>query len=109
MLFRSLVALRTMLFEFRDNNGELTTEVKSRLRERLLGAYLSEWTQFEPIERLREAFELARPAGTLCRALSWRDCIASLADPSRHRFLRRAVALNLRQLLVHALPEAPGD
>ncbi|WP_227983809.1 aminoglycoside phosphotransferase family protein [Nocardia spumae] len=85
----------TVLNEFR------VTQVANRdeLHRRLLGAYLAEWADYESPERIREAYEIARPAAVLCRTQSWRAGIASLATPYRHQYLRRAVAVNLRKLI----------
>ena len=45
----------------------------------LRDCYLQQWTQFEPIEDLRVACELAQRIGKLCRALTWGRLIASLS------------------------------
>jgi hypothetical protein len=39
--------------------------------DRLRDAYLSAWTAYEPLERLREAAALAARVACLCRALTW--------------------------------------
>lgn len=72
---------------------------KEELHQRLFSAYMEVWAEHEPMERLREAYRLAEPAAVLCRALSWRDSLASLVDRSRHQYLRPVVAGNVRRLL----------
>ncbi|GCE08248.1 phosphotransferase [Dictyobacter aurantiacus] len=54
--------------------------------EHLRDCYLEEWTQFEPIERLRGAYALAQYLGKLCRALTWGRLIASLAPAERWEY-----------------------
>jgi hypothetical protein len=82
---------------------------KDELRRRLLHTYLSEWTDHEPIERLREAHRLCEPAAILCRALSWRDSLASIKEPRRHAYLWPAVSANVRRLLEPAMLTGEPD
>jgi len=42
-------------------------ETKARLRD----AYLSQWTEWEPVDRLREAWRLAKPLAALHQAVSY--------------------------------------
>ncbi|MFJ4097687.1 hypothetical protein ACIPYS_39510 [Kitasatospora sp. NPDC089913] len=75
---------------------------RKELHDRLLGAYLDEWTGYASPDELRQAYRIAQPAAVLCRALSWRDSVASLGEPRRHQYLRPAVAGNTRRLLEFA-------
>lgn len=72
---------------------------KDVLHHRMLDAYMGEWTAYESMERLHDAYRLSQPGSVLCRALSWRDSIASLGDPRRHAYLRPSVPGNVRRLL----------
>lgn len=51
--------------------------------ERITTAYLSCWTEYEPMERLCEAFALALRLAKLCRALSWQHILGHLALQQR--------------------------
>ena len=48
--------------------------------EKLRDAYLKAWTDFEPMERLVEAFELARPLASLHQASKYRQTIIPQVD-----------------------------
>jgi len=73
-------------------------EIEGPLRDRLRDAYLSEWTAFEPPERLRRAWRLAEPLSALNRAIGYRSIVADLAPVERHTaqspayWLRKALA-----------------
>jgi aminoglycoside phosphotransferase (APT) family kinase protein len=51
--------------------------------ERVRAAYLQQWTAFEPIDRLHEAFALAWPLGSLHQAISYRNIAASLEPAAK--------------------------
>jgi hypothetical protein len=51
--------------------------------DRLRDAYLSAWTAYEPIERLREATALAARVAILCRALTWHAFATRLEPGAR--------------------------
>ena len=77
-------------------------EVEDALRDRLRHAYLSEWTAFEPAERLRRAWRLAEPLSALNQAIGYRSIVADLEPVERHTaestayWLRKVIA-GLRQ------------
>jgi hypothetical protein len=78
-------------------------EVEGPLRDRLRDAYLSEWTAFEPPERLRRAWRLAEPLGALDQAISYRSIVADLQPVERHTaqspaYWLRKVLAGLRQV-----------
>jgi hypothetical protein len=50
---------------------------------RLRDAYLQEWTAFEPMERLREAFDLAQSLGLVHQALGYDWIDAHLEESAR--------------------------
>ena len=68
--------LVTLLIENPDR-GERLPDVPSA-RERLIETYLGEWLAYEPIDRLREAWELAEPLGWLHQAISYQYLLRSL-------------------------------
>jgi aminoglycoside phosphotransferase (APT) family kinase protein len=87
------------LLTFFQEDGE---EIDGALRDRLCDAYLSEWTAFEPTERLRRAWQLAEPLGALHQALGYRSTVAELAPVERHTaestaYWLRKVLAGLRQ------------
>jgi hypothetical protein len=49
--------------------------------------YLKPWTAYAPLERLHEAFELARPLGLLCRGLTWYCYLKSLEPGLREKYV----------------------
>jgi hypothetical protein len=53
---------------------------------RLRDVYLEPFTIYEPLPRLREAFNLAWRVGMVARALSWKETIDSLAEPYRSKY-----------------------
>jgi hypothetical protein len=59
-------------------------EIEGPLRDRLRDAYLSEWTAFEPPERLRRAWRLAEPLSALHQAIGYRSIVADLRPVERH-------------------------
>ena len=75
----------------------------AKLRE----AYLSEWTAFVPIERLREAYAVAEPVVALHHAVSYRHIVASV-DPVSVLAFRYGIDLWLRALLT-SLTGADAD
>ena len=68
--------LVTLLIENPDH-GERLPDVPSA-RERLVEAYLGEWSAYAPMDRLREAWALAEPLGWLHQAISYRYLLRSL-------------------------------
>ena len=52
-------------------------------RERVLDMYLNLWTDFEPIERLRELWRLAEPLGALHQAISYQHIFSALEPNSK--------------------------
>jgi Phosphotransferase enzyme family len=72
-------------------------EIKGPLRDRLRDAYLSEWTAFEPPERLRRAWQLAEPLSALNQAIGYRSIVADLQPVERHT--ARSPAYWLRKVL----------
>ncbi len=52
--------------------------------ESLLSSYLAEWTAYEPMERLREAYALAEPLGALHQAISYQHIVANMEGVSRN-------------------------
>jgi hypothetical protein len=81
-------------------------QVEEALADRLRGAYLAEWTRFEPAERLERAWRLAAPLGALHHAVSYRSLVANLAPPI-DRHMMQATASWLRKVL-SGLRSAPG-
>jgi hypothetical protein len=49
-------------------------------------SYLSAWSAYGPIERLREAFELGKKLGRLCRGLTWYHYTRHLEPSVRQKF-----------------------
>lgn len=58
---------------------EYDEEALNRLRD----MYLQAWTQFAPLEQLRDAFELALRLGILCRALTWHRAVEQLEESEK--------------------------
>ena len=73
--------LVTLLAENPDY-GERLPDVLSA-RERLIDAYLGEWSAYEPMDRLRKAWALAEPLGWLHQAISSQYLLRSL-EPNWH-------------------------
>lgn len=73
-----------------------------RVRDALVAAYLEQWREYEPPDRLREAMALAEPLGVLCRALCWKTCIGTVDDRNAYQSLRNVVAMNVKRLLPYA-------
>ena len=69
-------------------------ELKTRVRD----AYLQPWSEFEPMERLIEAFELSQPLGALHQAMTYAWLISSVAEDARWE-LQAGLTDWLRQLL----------
>lgn len=53
---------------------------------RLRDAYLGAWTEYEPLERLREAYIAAARLALLCRALTWYDFLPQVEPGARWEF-----------------------
>jgi aminoglycoside phosphotransferase (APT) family kinase protein len=77
-----------------DEDKELDDAVRDRLRD----AYLSEWTAFEPAERLQRAWRLAAPLGALHHAISYRSVVGGL-EPPIDSHTARSTAHWLRKVL----------
>jgi hypothetical protein len=54
--------------------------------ERLIGRYLRRWTDYEPLNRIMEAYKLAEPVGALHHAISYRRILAAIEPSSRWEF-----------------------
>jgi hypothetical protein len=78
-------------------------EVDAPLRDRLLDAYLSVWTGFEPAERLLRAWRLFEPLGALHHAISDRSLAATLRGPI-DRHMAASTAYWLRRVLAGLRP-----
>jgi aminoglycoside phosphotransferase (APT) family kinase protein len=71
------------------------------LAARITAAYLALWEDYESPERLRDAWRLARIAGSLHQTVSYRSILAGLEDAARWEHadgLRRFTADSLDQL-----------
>ncbi|MDQ2714274.1 MAG: aminoglycoside phosphotransferase family protein [Chloroflexota bacterium] len=55
-------------------------------QEYLRDVYLEAWTSYAPIERLREAFQIAQKLGILGRGLTWYQYIRSLEPKVRQKY-----------------------
>jgi hypothetical protein len=56
-------------------------------RERIVQLYLELWTEYEPIERLREMWRLAEPLGALHQAVSYQHILATLEPTSKQEMI----------------------
>ena len=56
-------------------------------REQILDTYFQAWTQYEPMERLREAWKLAEPLGALHQAVSYQHIVATLEPTSKREMI----------------------
>ncbi len=79
---------------FDDNLFHGEADVAQRLQE----AYLEPWTAYEPVERLLDAFHIARPLGALHQAMSYVWILTNLAEDARWE-LEAALPIWLRGLL----------
>jgi hypothetical protein len=70
----------------------------SSLQARLRDSYLGVWTAYEPIERLRVAWTLAKPLCALHQAVSYQHIIATLEDTAKPA-VASGLPYWLRQLL----------
>lgn len=78
-----------------------------RVRERLRAAYLREWLDHGPMDRLVAVYDLTAAPAALCRALSWRAALAALGQ--RRPFVYRYVmARAVRQLVPFAVELSEG-
>lgn len=73
-------------------------EFDEETRQRLITAYLTPWTRYAPIERLREAFSIAHRLGALSRSLTWYLIIQGL-DPSMCEEYKDSIPYFLRVFL----------
>ncbi|HJZ48886.1 MAG TPA: phosphotransferase, partial [Roseiflexaceae bacterium] len=87
--------LTTMLNSAEENLGSFQAA-----RARLADVYLGAWTDYEPIERLREACALALPLGALHQAVSYWHILTAVEASAREEWagatgywLRKALAL----------------
>jgi hypothetical protein len=53
------------------------------VQPRLRNSYLGVWAAYEPIERLLEAWKLAKPLWALHQAVSYQHIVATLEDTSK--------------------------
>lgn len=74
-------------------------EENDALRDRLRDAYLSEWTDIEPMDRLRVVWKVSQPLAFLHHAVSYRHILANVEPEASHElrwgvpyFLRKALA-----------------
>jgi hypothetical protein len=67
-------------------------------RELVLNAYLTLWTAYEPMDRLREMWKLAEPLGALHQAVSYQHILATLEPTSRQEFAG-ALPIWLRRIM----------
>ncbi|MCI0822871.1 MAG: hypothetical protein J4N34_05520, partial [Chloroflexi bacterium] len=64
---------------FDDNAFQGDEAVGLRLRD----AYLKPWSQHQPMERLIQAYEAARPLGALHQAMSYMWILNNIAEDAR--------------------------
>jgi aminoglycoside phosphotransferase (APT) family kinase protein len=74
---------------------EETDEAK---RKQLLDVYLEQWTAYEPVERLLEAWRLAEPLWALHQAVSYQTILANLEEVPRMGF-SNVIPAYLREVL----------
>ncbi|MBX3064649.1 MAG: phosphotransferase [Anaerolineae bacterium] len=55
-------------------------------RNRLLAAYLPQWTKYEPEKRLRELWAIVEPLGALHQAVSYQHILATMEPTSKQEF-----------------------
>ena len=67
---------------FDDSPFQDDQDVAVRLRD----AYLKPWTVFQPMEKLIQAYEVARPLGALHQAMSYMWILTNIADDARWEF-----------------------
>jgi hypothetical protein len=60
--------------------------------------YLAQWTSYEPMPRLLEAWELAKPLYALHHAVSYQHIVACLEPRAKHE-LSSALPSFLREIL----------
>ena len=65
---------------------------------RLRDAYLEPWTKYQSMERLVEAYEVARPLGVLHQAMSYMWILNNIAEDARWE-LESGLVIWLRNLL----------
>jgi thiamine kinase-like enzyme len=56
-------------------------------RDQLLATYFQAWTQYEPMERLQAAWQLAEPLGALHQAVSYQHILAVLEPTSKREMI----------------------
>jgi hypothetical protein len=59
----------------------------------LCDAYLDAWTSYEPPERLRRAYDLARRLASINGALTWHRIVSALEEPLRAEYAEPVPAL----------------
>ena len=64
----------------------------------VLDAYLSYWTDFEPMERLVQAWELAKPLGKLYQVISYQNIAANI-ESEAHAEIIGGISFWLQRLL----------
>ncbi|HEY9848260.1 MAG TPA: phosphotransferase [Leptolyngbyaceae cyanobacterium] len=69
------------------------------VRDRLRNVYLEQWTSYEPMERLLEAFELSQTLGMLYQAITYYRIVSQL-EPLAKWEIEVAVPLCLEKLLI---------
>ncbi len=69
-----------------------------KFRESLRDLYLSQWIQYEPPERLLEAWNIAKPLCALHHAITYQHIIASLEPRAKQEF-ESALAIFLREII----------
>src|SRR5690606_31828625 len=80
--FSLLVSLRSVGYRLEDETG---TQPDGEFPEvaALREVYLRQWTDFAPLDTLREACRIAEHLAMVSRAIFWRDSLASLAPHAR--------------------------
>jgi hypothetical protein len=73
-------------------------EESQPLRDRLRDAYLSEWSDVAPMDRLRAAWEVSQPLAFVHHAVSYRNILANVETDASHE-LRWGTPYFLRKLL----------
>ncbi|MGB3560986.1 MAG: aminoglycoside phosphotransferase family protein, partial [Geitlerinemataceae cyanobacterium] len=73
---------------------------------KLRDEYLSQWTLYEPIERLREAWALAKPLCALHHAITYQHIVACLEPRAQQEC--NAIPKFLRSLLKCSIPHSPN-
>jgi aminoglycoside phosphotransferase (APT) family kinase protein len=56
-------------------------------RDHIIQTYLNLWTEYEPMDRLREMWRLAEPLGALHQAVSYQHILATLEPMSKQEMI----------------------